>query len=109
MTQSVVQDKVSQALVGALRSAQQRGVLKLEQMPMVNLEAPKRPEWGDVSCTVAMSLSASERRPPFDNMGAQLSREVAASTSEMASDGTTTATVLAHAMIREGSATLPAA
>jgi chaperonin GroEL len=36
-------------------------------------------------------------------------REVAASTSEMASDGTTTATVLAHAMIREGSATLPAA
>jgi arginyl-tRNA synthetase len=62
----VVQDKVSQALVGALRSAQQRGVLKLEQMPMVNLEAPKRPEWGDVSCTVAMSLSASERRPPFE-------------------------------------------
>ena len=57
MTQSVVQDKVSQALVGALRSAQQRGVLKLEQMPMVNLEAPKRPEWGDVSCTVALSLS----------------------------------------------------
>ena len=66
MTQGVVQDKVSQALVGALRSAQQRGVLKLEQMPMVNLEAPKRPEWGDVSCTVAMSLSASERRPPFE-------------------------------------------
>ena len=66
MTQGVVQDKVSQALIGALRSAQQRGMLKLEQMPTVNLEAPKRPEWGDVSCTVAMSLSASERRPPFE-------------------------------------------
>lgn len=66
MTQGVVQDKVSQALVGALRAAQQRGLLKVEQMPVVNLEAPKRPEWGDVSCTVAMSLSASERRPPFE-------------------------------------------
>jgi arginyl-tRNA synthetase len=61
-----VQDQVSEALVGALRLAQQRGLLKLEQIPVVNLEAPKRPEWGDVSSTVAMSLSASERRPPFE-------------------------------------------
>ena len=38
----------------------------------------------------------------FENMGAQLLREVAARTSEMAGDGTTTATVLAHAMIHEG-------
>ncbi len=37
-----------------------------------------------------------------ENMGAQLLREVAARTSEMAGDGTTTATVLAHAMIHEG-------
>ncbi len=66
MTQGVVQDKVSAALVGALRLAQQRGLLKLEHMPEVNLESPKRPEWGDVSSTVAMSLSASERRPPFE-------------------------------------------
>ena len=66
MTQGVVQDKVSAALVGALRLAQQRGVLKVEQMPAVNLESPKRPEWGDVSSTVAMSLSASERRPPHE-------------------------------------------
>lgn len=66
MTQGVVQDKVAEALTGSLRLAQQRGILKLEQMPVINLEAPKRPEWGDVSCTVAMSLSASERRPPFE-------------------------------------------
>lgn len=66
MTQGVVQDKVSDALVGALRLAQQRGMLKVEQMPVINLEAPKRPEWGDVSCTVAMSLSAAERKPPFE-------------------------------------------
>jgi arginyl-tRNA synthetase len=64
--QGVVQDKVSAALVGALRLAQQRGLLKVESMPMVNLESPKRPEWGDVSSTVAMSLSASERRPPHE-------------------------------------------
>ena len=66
MSQGVVQDKVSAALVGALRLAQQRGLLKVEQMPVVNLEAPKRPEWGDVSSTLAMSMSASERRPPFE-------------------------------------------
>jgi chaperonin GroEL len=38
----------------------------------------------------------------FENMGAQLVREVAAKTSEVAGDGTTTATLLAHAMISEG-------
>jgi chaperonin GroEL len=39
---------------------------------------------------------------PFENMGAQLVREVAAKTSDEAGDGTTTATLLAHAMIAEG-------
>jgi len=39
---------------------------------------------------------------PVENMGAQMVREVAAHTSELAGDGTTTATVLAHAMFREG-------
>jgi arginyl-tRNA synthetase len=66
VAQGVVQDKVSAALLGALRLAQQRGLLKVEPMPAVNLESPKRPEWGDVSSTVAMSLSASERRPPYE-------------------------------------------
>jgi chaperonin GroEL len=45
---------------------------------------------------------------PFENMGAQMLREVAARTSEMAGDGTTTATVLAHAMIEEGAKHLAA-
>jgi chaperonin GroEL len=48
---------------------------------------------------VAKSVELEDR---FENMGAQLLREVAARTSEMAGDGTTTATVLAHGMIREG-------
>jgi len=39
---------------------------------------------------------------PFENMGAQLVKEVATRTSDLAGDGTTTATVLAHSIIREG-------
>jgi chaperonin GroEL len=48
---------------------------------------------------VAKAIELEDR---FENMGAQLLREVAARTSEMAGDGTTTATVLAHGMIQEG-------
>jgi len=48
---------------------------------------------------VAKSIELEDR---FENMGAQLLREVAARTSEMAGDGTSTATVLAHSMIQEG-------
>ena len=44
---------------------------------------------------VAKSIELEDR---FENMGAQLMREVAARTSEMAGDGTTTATVLAHGL-----------
>jgi chaperonin GroEL len=43
-----------------------------------------------------------ELEDPFENMGAQMVREVAAHTSEVAGDGTTTATVLAESMFREG-------
>jgi chaperonin GroEL len=48
---------------------------------------------------VARAIELEDR---FENMGAQLLREVASRTSEMAGDGTTTATVLAHSMISEG-------
>ena len=41
---------------------------------------------------------------PFENMGAHLVREVASQTSDVVGDGTTTATVLAQAMVREGMA-----
>ncbi|MDO5114696.1 MAG: chaperonin GroEL [Synergistaceae bacterium] len=43
-----------------------------------------------------------ELEDPFENMGAQLIKEVASKTNDVAGDGTTTATVLARAMIREG-------
>ncbi len=43
-----------------------------------------------------------ELKDPFENMGAQLLREVASKTSDVAGDGTTTATVLAQTILREG-------
>ncbi|MDA8027538.1 MAG: chaperonin GroEL, partial [Nitrospiraceae bacterium] len=43
-----------------------------------------------------------ELKDPYENMGAQLVKEVASKTSDIAGDGTTTATVLAHAIYREG-------
>jgi chaperonin GroEL len=49
--------------------------------------------------TVAKEI---ELEDPFENMGAQLVKEVASQTNDVAGDGTTTATVLAQAMIREG-------
>src|SRR6187399_3009157 len=49
--------------------------------------------------TVAKEIQLSDR---FENMGAQMVREVASKTSDMAGDGTTTATVLAQAIYREG-------
>ena len=45
---------------------------------------------------------AIELKDPFENMGAQMVREVAAKTSEVAGDGTTTATILAQGIVREG-------
>jgi len=49
--------------------------------------------------TIAKEIELSE---PFENMGAQLVKEVAAKTNDVAGDGTTTATLLAQAMIQEG-------
>src|SRR3974390_2017619 len=49
--------------------------------------------------TVAKEI---EREDPYENMGAQMVREVASKTSDAAGDGTTTATVLAEAIYREG-------
>ena len=43
-----------------------------------------------------------EYKDPFENMGAQLVKEVASKTNDVAGDGTTTATILAYALIKEG-------
>ena len=49
--------------------------------------------------TIAKEIEVED---PFENMGAQLVREVASKTNDIAGDGTTTATVLAQAMVKEG-------
>jgi len=49
--------------------------------------------------TIAKEIEVGD---PFENMGAQLVREVASKTNDVAGDGTTTATVLAQAIVREG-------
>jgi len=49
--------------------------------------------------TVAKEIELSD---PYENLGAQLAKEVATKTNDVAGDGTTTATVLAQAIVREG-------
>src|SRR6516225_6806089 len=61
-------------------------------------------KWGSPTITkdgvtVAKEIELSD---PYENMGAQLLKEVASKTNDVAGDGTTTATVLAQAMMREG-------
>ena len=55
--------------------------------------------------TVAKEIELEDK---FENMGAQMLKEVASKTSEVAGDGTTTATVLAQAIMREGAKSVAA-
>ena len=91
------------------RTRIQRGVQTLAEAVRVTLGPRGRtvilerdfgpPQIVNSGVLVAKAIELEDR---FENMGAQLLREVAARTSEMAGDGTTTATVLAHAMVTEG-------
>jgi chaperonin GroEL len=56
--------------------------------------------------TVAKEIELEDK---FENMGAQMVREVASKTNDVAGDGTTTATVLAQAIVREGMKSSPPA
>jgi arginyl-tRNA synthetase len=66
VSQGFVQERVTTALLGALNGARQKGQLKTEAWPTLSLDAPKRPEWGDLASTVAMSLASSEHKTPHD-------------------------------------------
>jgi arginyl-tRNA synthetase len=66
LSQGVVQAKVTTALLTALNGAKQKGQLKTPAWPTLSLDAPKRPEWGDLASTVAMSLASSEQKAPHD-------------------------------------------
>jgi chaperonin GroEL len=91
------------------RSALKRGVDQLAQAVKVTLGPKGRnvvidrkfgsPTVTKDGVTVAKEV---ELRDPVENMGAQMVKEVATKTSDLAGDGTTTATVLAQAIFREG-------
>src|SRR5688500_800671 len=91
------------------RAALKRGVDQLAQAVKVTLGPKGRnvvidrkfgsPTVTKDGVTVAKEI---ELRDPIENMGAQMVKEVATKTSDLAGDGTTTATVLAQAIFREG-------
>jgi chaperonin GroEL len=91
------------------RRALEAGVDKLADVVSVTLGPKGRnvvldKKWGSPTITndgvtIAKDI---ELEDPFENMGAQLAREVATKTNDVAGDGTTTATVLARAMVHDG-------
>jgi chaperonin GroEL len=91
------------------RKALERGVEKVASAVRVTLGPKGRnvvleKKWGSPTITkdgvtVAKEIELEE---PYENMGAQLVKEVASKTNDAAGDGTTTATVLAHAIVKEG-------
>jgi len=91
------------------RRSLERGVDKLANTVKVTLGPKGRyvvldKKWGaptitNDGVTVAREIELDD---PFENLGAQLAKEVATKTNDVAGDGTTTATVLAQAMVHEG-------
>jgi chaperonin GroEL len=91
------------------RRALERGVEKVANAVRVTLGPKGRnvvleKKWGSPTITKDGVTVAKEIEllDPYENMGAQLVKEVASRTNDQAGDGTTTATVLAWAMVREG-------
>ena len=93
----------------AARRSLEAGVNKLANLVKVTLGPKGRnvvleKKWGAPTITNDGVTIAKEveLEDPFENMGAQLVKEVATKTNDVAGDGTTTATVLAQAIVREG-------
>ena len=93
----------------AARKSLERGVDKLANAVKVTLGPKGRnvvidKQWGaptitNDGVTIAREVELDD---PYENLGAQLAKEVATKTNDVAGDGTTTATVLAQAMVKEG-------
>jgi len=91
------------------RKALEHGVEKVASAVRVTLGPKGRnvvleKKWGSPTITKDGVTVAKEieLEDPYENMGAQLVKEVASKTNDAAGDGTTTATVLAHAIVKEG-------
>lgn len=91
------------------RRALERGVNKLADTVKVTIGPKGRnvvidkkfgaPTITNDGVTIAREVELDD---PYENLGAQLVKEVATKTNDIAGDGTTTATVLAQALVREG-------
>src|SRR3990170_2072594 len=91
------------------RRALKRGIDQLADAVKITLGPKGRnvvldKKWGaptitNDGVTIAKEIDLED---PFENMGAQLVKEVATKTNDIAGDGTTTATVLAQAIVQEG-------
>jgi len=64
MPVGVVREAVLSTLREVLEDARAAGDLTLTTLPALVLDVPKKNTWGDLATTVAMNLSASERRAP---------------------------------------------
>src|SRR4026208_2038738 len=91
------------------RRSRERGVDKLANVVRVTLGPKGRnvvldKKWGAPTITNDGVTIAKEVEPEdtYQNLGAQLAKEVATKTNDVAGDGTTTATVLAQALVHEG-------
>lgn len=91
------------------RRALERGVNKVANAVRVTLGPKGRnvvldKKWGSPTITKDGVTVAKEieLEDPYENMGAQLCKEVASKTNDVAGDGTTTATILAQAIVNEG-------
>ena len=99
----------------AARKGLEAGVNKLADVVKVTLGPKGRnvvleKKWGAPTITNDGVTIAKEvdLEDPYENMGAQLAKEVASKTNDVAGDGTTTATVLAQSMVNEGMKTVSA-
>jgi|TARA_B110000444_G_scaffold193579_1_gene183720 chaperonin GroEL len=97
----------------AARKSLEAGVNKLADVVKVTLGPKGRnvvleKKWGAPTITNDGVTIAKEvdLEDPYENMGAQLAKEVASKTNDVAGDGTTTATVLAQSMVNEGMKTV---
>ena len=66
---ALLQNQVIEAIAVTLEKVNESGQLRIETIPSPVVEPPKRPEWGDFSCNVAMTLASTVRLPPLKVAG----------------------------------------
>ena len=67
--ETLLQNQVVDAISVALGKVNESGELPISTIPSLTVEPPKRPEWGDFSCNVAMTLAATVKQAPLKVAG----------------------------------------